>query len=253
MDFINLKSDEFMNIEINFFFVLFVLLMFNLVVIAPISGYFEHNKFKRIASVGANKKLKIYQHTIIWSWIPVVLILLLLPFSDVTLSNIGFRWININNSALSKWIVIPFIALCLIYLFYNVYSIILLNINKKARLEASKKIPEYAKLYLPITRHEKKTWIYVALTAGITEEIVYRGYLFFAFTLLFPSLSIFHILLITTFLFGIGHIYQGKEAVKAAILGLIFGFTYIIFDSIIPIIVLHAVQDLVVTFLIDEE
>jgi Ca2+/Na+ antiporter len=68
----------------------------------------------------------------------------------------------------------PFIALCLIYLFYNVYLIIILKINKKARLEASMKLPEYAKTLFPITRLEKKTWIFVALTAGITEEIVYQ-------------------------------------------------------------------------------
>ena len=253
MGFINLKLDEFMNFEINFFFVIFVLLMIYLAVIAPVSGYLEHNKLKRLESHGTNKKLKGYQSTIIWSWLPVVLILLLLLFSDITLSNIGFRWININTSALNKWIVIPFIALCLIYLFYNVYSIIILKINKKARLEASKNLPEYAKTLLPITRLEKKTWVFVALTAGITEEIVYRGYLFFAFALIFPSLSIFHVLIISTFIFGIGHIYQGKEVVKSTILGLVFGFSYIIFDSIIPIIVLHSVQDLVVTNLIDEE
>jgi uncharacterized protein len=147
----------------------------------------------------------------------------------------------------------PFIALCLIYLFYNVYLIIILKINKKARLEASMKLPEYAKTLFPITRLEKKTWIFVALTAGITEEIVYRGFLFFAFALIFPSLSIFHVLLISTFIFGIGHIYQGKEVIKPAVLGLLFGFSYIIFDSIIPIIVLHSIQDLVVTNLIDEE
>lgn len=242
-----------MNFEINFFFVLFVLLLIYLVMIAPISGYLEHNKLKREESRGTNKKLKAYQSTIIWSWIPVILILLLLLFSDVTFSNIGFRWINIYTSTLNKWIVIPFIALCLIYLFYNVYSIIILKFNKNARLEASKKLPEYAKTLFPITRLEKKTWIFVALTAGITEEIIYRGYLFFAFSFIFPSLSLFYVLLISTFIFGIGHIYQGKEVVKPTILGLVFGFAYIIFDSIIPIIVLHSVQDLVVTNLIDEE
>lgn len=242
-----------MSFEISFFFVFFVVLIFYLSVIAPVSGYIEHKKLKQSLSNGLNKKLSEYHHTIIWSWIPVVLIFVLLPLSNVTLSDIGFRWININTSALSKWIVIPFIALCLIYLLYNIYSIVILKISKKARTEASKKLPVHIKLFLPITRQEKKTWVYVALTAGITEEIVYRGYLFFALGFLFPSLSIFHILLISTFLFGIGHIYQGKEVIKPTILGLLFGFSYIIFDSIIPIIVLHIVQDLVVTDLVDEE
>ncbi len=242
-----------MNFEFNLFSLFFVILIIYLTVAAPVLGYFELKKLKKFESTSENKKLKEYNHIIIWSWVPVILIVLQIPLSDMTLTNLGNRWITINPNNLSNWIVIPFIVVCLIYFLYNVYLIIVLKTDNKVRTEASKKIPDDVKLLLPVTKQEKKRWVYVALTAGITEEIVYRGYLFFAFAFLFPSLSIFYTLLISTILFGIGHLYQGKEAVKPVIIGLLFGFSYIVFDSIIPVMVLHITQDLVVTDLIDNE
>lgn len=62
----------------------------------------------------------------------------------------------------------------------------------------------------------------------------------------FPSLSIVYILFITTIIFGIGHAYQGKEVIRSTIIGLFMGIFYIVFDSIIPIAILHIAQDLIV-------
>lgn len=242
-----------MNFEFNFFLLVSVVLLLYLTAIVPVTGHFEHKKLKQSLADGRNKKLIMYRHTILWSWIPVMIIALLIPFSQLTFNDLGFSWIDLNTSELSYWIVIPGITLFFLYFIYNIYSILLLKNSRNARLEASKNLPEYVKALLPITSQEKKTWVGVAISAGITEEIVYRGYLFFALGLLFPSFSIYHILLISTLLFGLGHVYQGKELVKPTALGLLFGFYYILFDSIIPIIMLHVAQDLVVTYLIEEE
>jgi len=241
-----------MNFEISFFLVVFVVLLLYLAVIAPVTGYIEHKKLKQSLEDGLNTKLSVYRHTILWSWIPVVVIILLIPFSELTLNDLGFRWIDLNASSLSYWVVIPTITLFFLYFLYNVYSIILLKTSQKARLESSKNLPEYVEALLPITSQEKRTWVYVASSAGITEEIVYRGYLFFALGFLFPALSIFQVLLISTLLFGLGHVYQGKEMIKPTLLGLFFGFSYILFDSLFPIIVLHIAQDLVVTDLLEK-
>lgn len=240
-----------MNITFDFFFVFFIILMIYLAVVAPVTGYLGHKKLKR--SVGIPNKINEYKHLILWSWLPVFFICLLLPLPDTSLSNLGFRWINLNKSSISNWVVIPFITLCLIYFFYNIYLIVILKIDIKVRAEASKKLPDDIKLFLPVTKQEKNKWVQVALSAGITEEVIYRGYMFFALAYFFPSISIVYILLISTVLFGVGHIYQGKEVIKPVILGLLFGFAYIVFDSIIPVMVLHATQDLVVTDLLTDE
>lgn len=242
-----------MNLEINCFLVIFFILIVSLSIIYPITGYIQQKKLKKSISDGGYNKIKWYRETIIWSWIPVLLIILLIPLSNMTLKSIGVKWINIGTPSLNNWIVYSLIGLYLLYLLYNIYSIIVLKYSKKSRTITATKIPEDFRIFLPITKREKSTWDFVAISAGITEEIIYRGYLFYALGIIFPNISLILILLISSIIFGIGHIYQGKEAIKPTIIGFVFGVFYIVFNSIIPIIIIHIAQDLVVRDILDDE
>ncbi len=242
-----------MNLEINGFLIIFIFLIILLTIVYPISGYLQYKKLKKNTSKDKNQKLKEYRDIILWSWVPLLIILLSMPLSGIGLNDLGIKSIDLNNSSLNKWIIFPAIGLYGIYLLYNIYSILVLKFNKKVRIGLAKKMPKDYKAFLPITKEEKRTWGFVAISAGITEEIVYRGYLFFSLSVLFPNLSIFIILLISTLIFGIGHIYQGRESIKPTLIGLFFGFFYIVFNSIIPIILLHIFQDLIVKYLIDKK
>ena len=73
---------------------------------------------------------------------------------------------------------------------------------------------------------------------------MYRGYLFFALKIIFLQLNVIHLLVISTLIFGLGHIYLGKEVIKSTLLGLFFGVYYIVFGSLIPVIIIHIAQDL---------
>ena len=240
--------------EFNFFLIIFILLIIILTILYPILGAKEIKKLKRRKIDGdTNEKVKFYRETIIWSWIPLLLIFLLIPISGVSLADIGVKWIKIDTSSLSKWIVFPVIGFYLLHLFQNIYYIIILKSNKERREKVAKDIPYEYMWFLPITIKEKRVWSYVSISAGITEEILYRGYFFFALAVLFPVLSIIHILIITTLIFGIGHIYLGKEVIKSTLLGLVFGVYYIIFASVVPVIIIHIAQDLVIRDMIKEE
>jgi len=240
-----------MNFEIDFFLIIFILLLILLTIVSPISGYQSVAKLKKNNSEA--KKIKFYRDSIIWLWILVFLVLLIIPLSDTGLHNIGFKWIDLETHSLNQWIVYPTIGFFLFYLSYNIYLIIVFKSNRARRAKASKDIPKDFRIFFPITKKEKRVWSFVAISAGITEEIIYRGYLFYALGMIFPGLSLIYILLITTIIFGTGHIYLGKEAIKSTLLGLIFGIFYIVFDSVFPIIIIHITQDLVVRDLLDEE
>jgi membrane protease YdiL (CAAX protease family) len=243
-----------MNMEINYFLITFIILIIILTIYFPISGYNSIKKLKKnIASGDNNKRIKFYHETILLLWIPFFLILLLIPISGISLNDIGIKWIHIDTSSLTKWAVYPAIGFYVLFLFYNIYSIIIFKSNKDSRAKAAKGIPDDLKFLFPITQKEKRVWSLVSISAGITEEIMYRGYLFYALAIVFPILSLIQILFITTLIFGIGHIYQGKEVIKSTILGLIFGIFYIVFDSVIPIIIAHIAQDLVVRDIFEEE
>ena len=240
--------------KLDFFHIVFITLLVFLTVYVPISGYYAIKKLKKdIAGGDHQKKAKFYRDTIIWSWIPLILIFLLIPLSGMSLDDIGIKWIDIETTSWSKWVVYSVIVFYIFHLSFNVYSIISFKRNKESRAKAAKSLPEDSRFFLPLTKKEKQLWSRVSISAGITEEILYRGYLFYALAVVFPSISLIQVLLITTVIFGLAHVYLGKEVIKSALLGLFFGIYYIVFDSVLPIIIIHIAQDLVIRDILEEE
>ena len=94
---------------------------------------------------------------------------------------------------------------------------------------------------LPDNDRETRWFNGLSVTAGICEEIIYRGFLiayFTAFTGLIPAL------LLSSFVFGLAHAYQGwRGIVKVSVVGLAMGGVYLLTGSLWAPIVLHAVLD----------
>ena len=97
---------------------------------------------------------------------------------------------------------------------------------------------------LPQGPGERLTFVAVAFTAGICEEILYRGFL----------LHVFHADLhlpvrwaaaAAVAAFGIAHSYQGARGIAAStLLGALFMGLYLLTRSLIPCMLLHALVDL---------
>jgi membrane protease YdiL (CAAX protease family) len=97
---------------------------------------------------------------------------------------------------------------------------------------------------LPKSTSEILVWILVSLTAGVSEELVYRGYLQRQLWSLTSSLPVAVVL--QSIIFAVGHIYQGwKPALVTAIYGLIFGSVAAWRRSIIPGAFAHALVDII--------
>ncbi len=94
---------------------------------------------------------------------------------------------------------------------------------------------------LPRTRAERNVFFLVAITAGIWEELLYRGFLFW---FLAPYAGLIGAAAISTFVFGIGHIYQGwRGASRATAIGLLFAVLYAFSASLWWLIWAHALVD----------
>jgi membrane protease YdiL (CAAX protease family) len=232
-----------------FQFIFFVLLLMLLVFVYPIVGHFQYRKLMR----GLVPKLNFYWTSILDTMIPALLIVGFFALSGRPLREIGLKGLDLRMSGLSRGIIYPTVALYFLYLTYTLYSIILFKFSGKARAKAASALPKNLAFFLPVSRNEKKIWDFVALNAGLTEELIYRGYLLYALPLVFPAISLPLILAASSFIFGIGHFYQGLEALKPLILGLLFGFFYIVFDSLFPVMLVHILQDLVVRDLLEVE
>jgi membrane protease YdiL (CAAX protease family) len=97
---------------------------------------------------------------------------------------------------------------------------------------------------LPASGSERAGFTLVALTAGVCEEILYRGYLVYAFDRVLPSS--WWSMLLAAALFGAAHAYQGVRGIASTgLLGGFLGAVYVAGGSLWPGIFLHAVVDLV--------
>lgn len=96
---------------------------------------------------------------------------------------------------------------------------------------------------LPHTPEESRWFGAVAVTAGVCEEILYRGYLpwlFLAFTTHGPAVAL------SVLVFGLGHSYQGIGGViKTTFLGAILALMTVLSGSLLPAILLHTAIDLI--------
>ena len=103
---------------------------------------------------------------------------------------------------------------------------------------------------LPRTPGERWLAAGVAITAGITEEVIFRGLLIAAGIEVY-RLPVVVAAVISLVLFAAVHGYQGTRGIlSAASLGLIFTVLYLMSGSILPGIIVHAVQNLVALLLV---
>ncbi len=124
--------------------------------------------------------------------------------------------------------------------------------NEKIRAKAGKAAKNLAFL-LPSTREERRWWWLVCLTAGICEEIVYRGFLLHYFHVVPLHLSWTLALVVSSLIFGIGHLYQGiAGAVQTAVMGFVLGAMFLATGNLLLPMVVHAVLDLRVLAMLPE-
>ena len=96
---------------------------------------------------------------------------------------------------------------------------------------------------LPHTDRESRWFGGVAFTAGICEEVLYRGFLPWLLAVTMPVPAAYALAVLV---FALGHAYQGVGGmVKTAILGSLMALMTWLGGSLLPAIVLHVAVDLI--------
>jgi membrane protease YdiL (CAAX protease family) len=94
---------------------------------------------------------------------------------------------------------------------------------------------------LPRTPGERRGFAAVSITAGICEELLFRGFLMWYFA----GWGIVAAVVVSSLLFGFAHIYQGIQSVpRTGILGLVLCLIVVAAGSLWPAIIIHAAIDL---------
>jgi membrane protease YdiL (CAAX protease family) len=103
---------------------------------------------------------------------------------------------------------------------------------------------------LPRTTRERRWYTAVAVTAGVCEEVLYRGVVLVVATLLLPAVPLWALALGVAAVFGAAHLYQGPAGVAATTtLGAVLGLIVVTTGSLLPAMALHALVDLRVLLL----
>jgi membrane protease YdiL (CAAX protease family) len=98
------------------------------------------------------------------------------------------------------------------------------------------------RMILPRTVREARVFTGVAITAGICEEVLYRGYLLWYLQSCGLGRGAVVVAIVA---FGLAHAYQGiRGSVASGVMGAVFMGLYLLTGSLVAPIVLHATVDL---------
>jgi hypothetical protein len=100
---------------------------------------------------------------------------------------------------------------------------------------------QYAEPLLPHTPAERRVFWLVSATAGVCEEVLYRGFMLWYIAQFAGPIAA---ILLSSGLFGLGHIYLGyAHVLRTAIFGLFLALIVYCSGSLWPVILLHAAMD----------
>lgn len=105
---------------------------------------------------------------------------------------------------------------------------------------------------IPRSRNERRLFGALSLTAGITEEFIFRGFLLTALLQATGSLAL--ATLLSAAAFGVVHAYQDPAgAARAAALGTLLAAPVLATGSILPAMIAHALLDLVLGLVLADQ
>lgn len=194
---------------------------------------------KRLA-VDPGQRVVFYRRTIIAGWTTAAFVpLVAFTSGELSATDLGWRWPNGDG-----------IDYLLAAYLVTVIGIGGLRSRRRMRRGVTSAVRAGTAPIVPRTGHERRWAAVVALTAGVTEEMIYRGLFIAAGTRLY-HLPLALVVIASLALFVGMHAYQGRAGMIAvAVLGGLFTILYLISGSLLLVIVVHIWQDVVALLLI---
>lgn len=180
---------------------------------------------------------KIYRDSIILLWSLAIIGVAGWVLSGRPLAEIGLAPVRDDGRGLAAW------AIAGLVLGFCLWQIGVTWLSKKARRSARKQIGEIELTDLR-PRTVKQAWHFQALsvTAGITEEIIFRGVLLAAFALVMP---LWAAVILSLIAFTVPHAYQGPAGlVRVVPTGAVLTAIVLLGGSLWPAIIAHALIDI---------
>ena len=213
-------------------------LTFVLAVIVPTLGYI---RFRQLPSGGdqvapLRVKLRLYVNIVCVQWFLAGAMLVILWHHGLSAGDAGER---IGDSRLTFGGTFALLIVLAI-----VSCVVLWRLERLQPAALNAAVGRMRKL-VPAFGLEMAAFVVVCLTAGVCEELLYRGWL--VNLLRVATGSTWVAVVAGAIVFGVGHAYQGAIAMlRTGFVGLQLAILYVVVGSLIPGQVLHAGVDLLV-------
>jgi membrane protease YdiL (CAAX protease family) len=213
-----------------------VVLVAVLVVVVPLGAMWERRRLERDLAAGLPRaRLAAYGRIVLMEWGMAVVLLVVWAVAGRELALLG-----VTRPGGRGFGIAAAIAVAVMILLAMQFRAVRRRPELAAQVRAAAAPVAFM---LPATPAELRRFNLLSLTAGVVEELFYRGYLMWCLGAFVPT---WLALLVSSLLFGIGHAYQGPTGIaKTGAAGLFLGALYWLSGSLwIPIIV-HGLIDAV--------
>ena len=216
-----------------------------LLVVAPVWDFYSTRRLKR--NPGSKQKIGYYKTLCTWLWIASALAVVVAGFRPLFFIRPSPR--EISWLLLHPWVrslaggLIAVMAILGVVL--PVGIVLWKKLTKQPRKYASADALKSLSYFLPATRRERRWWVFICVTAGVCEEILFRGFLLQYLHVSPGTLDLTLALLVSSAIFGVNHLYQGAGGVAgSAVTGFLLGLLFLLSGNLLYPVLLHAVLDL---------
>ena len=213
-------------------FILMQLLAAYTVLVEPLLRYNFYRNLKKQLSIETGARILFYRTQILWEWSwVVVLVVIFIPLPD------PHKWLGLVLPNPIGWLIMGVLLLGI------GLSTVLLKRNPGA-MAAMQRSLEASAVLLPSTPTERKWFAATAITAGICEELLYRGFLLHYLPATFPILDWLLAAILSGIIYGLSHAYQGFRGIfQTALTGFSFAIVYFLSGSLLPAMVFHILAE----------
>lgn len=204
-----------------------------LALVLPVAGRSRYRSLQQTTQTGPGLRMTAYRSSITRQWLMVALALGVLLVAGIPLTDVGLapevRFLSDLAPGLGLLVALATgLALLL-----------------RQWPAARRRVLRPVAALLPRTTTERRVFAAVAVTAGVTEEIVFRGFLLVYLTEVVPQMSIGAAMVVSSVLFGLAHTYQGALGVLfTGLAGYWLAGLFVVTGSLLLPVVVHALVDL---------
>jgi len=219
----------------------FVVILIFLAIAVPLLGRHRVRQLLRMPQTTGRQRLRLYFSTIFGQWALAGVIAWRCNSHQVSMASLG---VEISRPVLTALTSVALGGLLLTNQVFSIREIV------KQPDPMGNRMPFLAMRIFPQNRGEQAAFVAVVATVSVCEEVIYRGFVQWAFQRASSGLVLAGVASSAIF-FGAAHLYQGRKGMAVTgIMGFIFSAIRAWTKSLLPCVIAHFITDLSVGLLL---